>query len=131
MVFGEVSGDAAIGYGAAVLAVIALIQRMYDKYTDRMTARDKLDFDVRLSKAEAENKLCHEQHQQSTQIHKQLLDQLLDSVEECAEDRDRIKAELQQVKGKVQESLDDRKQMKVELEQVRGKVEDIASSNGK
>lgn len=110
MVFGEVSGDAAIGYGAAVLAVIALIQRMYDKYTDRMTARDKLDFDVRLSKAEAENKLCHEQHQ---------------------EDRDRIKAELQQVKGKVQESLDDRKQMKVELEQVRGKVEDIASSNGK
>lgn len=127
MVFGEVSGDAAIGYGAAVLAVIALIQRMYDKYTDRMTARDKLDFDVRLSKAEAENKLCHEQHQQSTQIHKQLLD----SVEECAEDRDRIKAELQQVKGKVQESLDDRKQMKVELEQVRGKVEDIASSNGK
>lgn len=127
MVFGEVSGDAAIGYGAAVLAVIALIQRMYDKYTDRMAARDKLDFDVRLSKAEAENKLCHEQHQQSTQIHKQLLD----SVEECAEDRDRIKAELQQVKGKVQESLDDRKQMKVELEQVRGKVEDIASSNGK
>lgn len=127
MVFGEVSGDAAIGYGAAVLAVIALIQRMYDKYTDRMTARDKLDFDVRLSKAEAENKLCQEQHKQSTQIHKQLLD----SVEECAEDRDRIKAELQQVKGKVQESLDDRKQMKVELEQVRGKVEDIASSNGK
>lgn len=127
MVFGEVSGDAAIGYGAAVLAVIALIQRMYDKYTDRMAARDKLDFDVRLSKAEAENKLCHEQHQQITQIHKQLLD----SVEECAEDRDRIKAELQQVKGKVQESLDDRKQMKVELEQVRGKVEDIASSNGK
>lgn len=124
VLFGEVSGDAAVGYGAAVLAVLALIQRMYDKYTDRMTARDKLDFDVRLSKAEAENKLCQEQHEQSAQIHKQLLN----SVEECAEDRDRIKAELQQVKGKVQESLEDRKQIKDDLQQVKGKVEDIASS---